>query len=280
MGRHLTVSEQWGYTAPLRWAARPAGQAPLSRHIPEQVRRAGHYGHTDTCTRSKGSACLTTVAKMFGFETAVARPAAWNWVYPGELFWAGAWGVGVPGPPGGSGLCFVQLSSPLGEIAPPNSPFRPSTAAPAAGLVYATGVHTSKVMPGVGGGARRSVLGVLSRLGVKKFGPSTSGGLSGRSLAPFGLWPPPTPRAPPRMALLGAIWSCRRAQMGSMLPLEHGWVLWTSHGRGVPLKTPWWCQMLRYRRGLDGIRSASRGVRTARHSAVAWVGFIRKPRQG
>ena len=112
-------------------------------------------------------------------------------------------------------------------------------------------------MPGVGGGARRSVLGVLSRLRVKKFGPSTSGGLSGRSLAPFGLWPPPTPRAPPRMALLGAIWSCRRAQMGSMLPLEHGWVLWTSHGRGVPLKTPWWCQMLRYRRGLDGIRPAS-----------------------
>ena len=113
-------------------------------------------------------------------------------------------------------------------------------------------------MPGVGGGARRSVLGVLSRLRVKKFGPSTSGGLPGRSLAPFGLWPPPTPRAPPRMALLGAIWSCRRAQMGSMLPLEHGWVLWTSHGRGVPLKTPWWCQMLRYRRGLDGIRPASR----------------------
>ena len=112
-------------------------------------------------------------------------------------------------------------------------------------------------MPGVGGGARRSVLGVLSRLGVMQFGPSTSGGLPGRSLAPFGLWPPPTPRAPPRMTLLGAIWSCRRAQMGSMLPLEHGWVLGTSHGRGVPLKTPWWCQMLRYRRGLDGIRPAS-----------------------
>ena len=101
-------------------------------------------------------------------------------------------------------------------------------------------------MPGVGGGARGSVLRVLSRLGVTQIGPSTSGGLPGRSLAPFGLWPPPTPRAPPRMALLGAIWSCRRAQMGSMLPLEHGWVLWTSHGRGVPLKTPWWCQMLRY----------------------------------
>ena len=100
MGRHLTVSEQWGYTAPLRWAARPAGQAPLSRHIPEQVRRAGHYGHTDTCTRSKGSACLTV--KTFAFETAVARPAAWNWVYPGGLFWAGVWAVVVPGPPGGS----------------------------------------------------------------------------------------------------------------------------------------------------------------------------------
>ena len=44
--------------------------------------------------------------------------------------------------------------------------------------------------------------------------------------------------------------------MGSMLPLEHGWVLWTSHGRGVPLKTPWWCQMLRYRH-LTGWYSAS-----------------------
>ena len=46
MGRHLTVSEKWGYTAPLRWAARPAGQAPLSRHIPERVCRAGHPGHS------------------------------------------------------------------------------------------------------------------------------------------------------------------------------------------------------------------------------------------
>ena len=87
-------------------------------------------------------------------------------------------------------------------------------------------------MLGVGGGDRRSVLGELSRLRVKKFGPSTSGGLPGRSLAPFGLWPPPTPRAPPRMALLGAIWSCRRAQIGSMLPLEHGWVL-------CPMDLPW-----------------------------------------
>ena len=114
-------------------------------------------------------------------------------------------------------------------------------------------------MPGVGGGARGSVLRVLSRLGVTQIGPSTSGGLPGRSLAPFGLWPPPIPRAPPRMTLLGAIWSCRRAQMGSMLPLEQGWVLGTSHGRGVPRKTPWSCQMLRYRRGLDGIRPASCG---------------------
>ena len=175
--------------------------------------------------------------KRLRFETAVARPAAWNWVYPGELFWAGVWEVGVPGPPGGSGLCFVQLHHPSAKEHPQTlrSDHRPRLQR----WVSCTHRRTSKVMPGVGGGARRSVLGVLSRLGVKQFGPSTSGGLSGRSLAPFGLWPPPIPRAPPRMTLLGAIWSCRRAQMGSMLPLEHGWVLGTSHGRGVPRKTPW-----------------------------------------
>ena len=47
--------------------------------------------------------------------------------------------------------------------------------------------RTSKVMPGVGGGARRSVLGVLSRLWVMQFGPSTSGGLPGRSVTAFPL---------------------------------------------------------------------------------------------
>ena len=43
---------------------------------------------------------------------AVARPAAWNWVYPGELFWAGVWAVGVPGPPSGSAGRGVKFRHP------------------------------------------------------------------------------------------------------------------------------------------------------------------------
>ena len=74
------------------------------------------YGHV----HEKQGKCVPhdVGENVWVLRRAVARPAAWNWVYPGELFWAGVWEVGVPGPPGGSGLCFVQLLHPSAKEHP------------------------------------------------------------------------------------------------------------------------------------------------------------------
>lgn len=204
MGRHLTVSEQWGYTAPLRWAARPAGQAPLSRHIPEQVRRAGHYGHTDTCTRSKGSACLTTLAKMFGFETRSCASGRLELGVSWRAFLGGCVGSRGSRPTWRLRVVFCAIASPFGEIAPPNSPFRPSTAAPAAGLVYAPAYIKSNARgrgwrPAVGLG------GAISEKGDENW-PEHFRGAAGAfchciSTAP----PPPTSGVWPMMPIRGGL---------------------------------------------------------------------------
>ena len=119
---------------------------------------------------------------------AVARPAAWNSVWQCCICLAPGWGVsGLVGSGShhGSGLCLVQLLHPQAKEHPQTlrSEHRPRLQR----WVWCTHRRTSKVMPGVGGGARRSVLGVLSRLGVDQFGPSTSGGMPGCSVTVFPL---------------------------------------------------------------------------------------------
>ena len=98
---------------------------------------------------------------------AVARPAAWNSVWQCCICLAPGWGVsGLVGSGShhGSGLCLVQLLHPQAKEHPQTlrSEHRPRLQR----WVWCTHRRTSKVMPGVGGGAWRSILGVLSRLGV------------------------------------------------------------------------------------------------------------------
>ena len=104
----------------------------------------------------------------------------------------------------GSGLCFVQLSSPFGEIAPPNSPFRPSTATPAVGLVYAPAYIKSNAR---GRGWRPAVglAGAISARGDDNW-PEHFRGAAGAfchciSTAP----PPPTSGVWPMMPIRGGL---------------------------------------------------------------------------